>query len=160
MTKAEMEKEEKRKIEASELMMRYLGLEVDEFGYIVTTDDDGEIESRINIAGKLCKHPLYQIDNPKKEIAMDIYNNLKFCSNLVYFYNKSHNYVVQMMYLTNTKMDTTGRFVIEYGDGNKFASDVYCKDSLKYIDFIMKLENALPQDFKHLRELDIDVPFK
>ena len=141
---------------AADLMLRYIGMDVDENGYIYYYDEDENVSEKIYIDGFACKYPAFPINDPKSEIILDVYNNTKICSHLVHYYNKNiMHYDVDISYITNARMDTIGRFEVRYANGAVISSNVYNKDPLKYIDFIMKMEEAVPMDFDRLRELDI-----
>ena len=141
---------------AVDLMLRYIGMDVDENGYIYYYDEDENVSEKIYIDGFACKYPEFPINDPKSEIILDVYNNTKICSHLVHYYNKNiMHYDVDISYITNARMDTIGRFEVRYANGAVISSNVYNKDTLKYIDFIMKMEEAVPMDFDRLRELDI-----
>ena len=119
-------------------------------------DEDENVSEKIYIDGFACKYPAFPINDPKSEIILDVYNNTKICSHLVHYYNKNiMHYDVDISYITNARMDTIGRFEVRYTNGAIISSNVYNKDTLKYIDFIMKMEEAVPMDFDRLRELDI-----
>lgn len=158
MTKKEKEAmQELQNMEvAVDLMLRYIGMDVDENGYIYYYDEDENVSEKIYIDGFACKYPAFPINDPKSEIILDVYNNTKICSHLVHYYNKNiMHYDVDISYITNARMDTIGRFEVRYANGAVISSNVYNKDTLKYIDFIMKMEEAVPMDFDRLRELDI-----
>lgn len=158
MTKKEKQAiiDQQHMLDAADLMLRYLGMDVDEQGFISYFDEDECTDEKIYIDGYACKYPSYPIEDPKSEMILDVYNNSKICSQLVHYYNKNiMNYDVDMNFLTNGKPDTPGSFKVKYANGVTIASNVYNKDSLKYIDFIMKMEQAVPMDFDRLRELDI-----
>ena len=158
MTKKEREAmQELQNMEtAADLMLRYLGMDVDENGFIYYYDEDENVSEKIYIDGFACKYPAFPINDPKSEIILDVYNNTKICSHLVHYYNKNiMHYDVDISYIINARMDTIGRFEVRYANGAVISSNVYNKDTLKYIDFIMKMEEAVPMDFDRLRELDI-----
>ena len=158
MTKKEKEAmQELQNMEvAADLMLRYIGMDVDENGYIYYYDEDENVSEKIYIDGFACNYPAFPINDPKSEIILDVYNNTKICSHLVHYYNKNiMHYDVDISYITNARMDTIGRFEVRYANGAVISSNVYNKDTLKYIDFIMKMEEAVPMDFDRLRELDI-----
>ena len=60
-----------------------------------------------------------------------------------------------MQKITNARPDNIGHIEIEFANGVVYKSDAYYKDSLKYIDILMKLEQALPIEFERLRRYDI-----
>lgn len=143
-------------LEATDLFMRYVGLEVDSNGYIYYYNDDNDTITQLYLDGMKCVYPKFEVKDPKLEIALDVYNNPKQCAQILYFYNNNIlGYQIDMMFLTNSKSDTMGRLEVRYINGTVYDSNVYFKDTLKYIDMVMKMEQAVPMDFTRLRELDL-----
>ena len=145
--------DEYRAIRALDLLMRTIGLETYVDGSITYEDEDECTLETVKIDGYVCKYPGTPTD--RNEISLDIYNNPKFAVKLFLFYIAKMGYQINIMYLTNTKPDTLGRFEVEFANGVKYTSHVYTKDSLKYIDMVMALENVFPAEYEQLKEIDI-----
>ena len=156
MTKKELEIEEKNSKKALDLIMRHLGLDIYIDGTIVYTDDDDDFGSAepILIDGMPCKYIGYPVD--KTETTLEVYNNPKYTHKLLLWYIARNRWGIDIMSLTNRKPDTLGRLEIKFSNEVTYTSHVYKKDSLKYIDMVMLLEQVPEYEFAELKELDIE----
>lgn len=156
-TKAMIALEHERVIRSIELYMRYLGLEIDNTGTIYYEDEDDMTRSIIRVDGSICKYPDPKyIQDPYIEEMMDVYNTTKNAIKLFYYYINRLGYKIDYIYLTNTRPDTFGTLCIVFANGVKYESNPYLKDSLKYIDMVMQMEQAVPDEFDMLKGIDLD----
>lgn len=156
-TKAQMALEQKRIEISITLYMRYLGLDILDTGTLVFQDEDTDEYEVLRIDGNLCKYPDPKfIQDPYNETLMDVYTTTKNTIKLFYNYMMRMGYKIEMVYLTNVKTDKWGHLEVMFANGVKYISNDYYKDSLKYIDLIMQLEQAIPDEFAVLREIDTD----
>ena len=155
-TKAEINEEIFRSKGALDLLMCYLGIEHTNNGNMYFYDDDDNIID-MYIDGMKCVYPFTANRIPQKgEIEFNVYFNTKLMLSILEWYFAEHGYIVNIQKITNGRPDTIGHVEIEFMNGVVYKSDVYYKDSLKYIDILMKLERALPMDFQRLRSYDIN----
>lgn len=156
MTKKEMELEEQRSKRALDLMMRYIGLDIYVDGTIVYMNDDDDYDSAepILIDGMPCKYIGYDVG--RTDTTLEIYNNPKYAQKLLLWYIAKNGWGIDIMSITNRRPDTVGRLEIKFSNGVDYSSRVYKKDSLKYIDMVMALEQAPEFEFAELKELDIE----
>lgn len=168
--KKQLEMEEQKRREAislktnttqcSNLMMQVLELEYDKMGFIQRYDDVNDELSEFVFEGKKCKYIDALIDT-RCEMPFDPYNNVKLACGLVQFYiNDYIGMDTLMIYLTNKSMNEEGQAVVKFDNGEEIVSNTYCKDSLKYLDLVLKMSDALPPFFSKLKGLDMSVPFK
>ena len=153
-TKAEINDEIFRSKGALDLLMCYLGIEYTADGRMYFYDDDDNIVD-MYIDGMTCIYPFVR-QAQKGEIDFNPYFNTKLMLNILEWYFAEHSYIVNIQKITNGRPDNIGHVEIEFMNGVIYKSDVYYKDSLKYIDILMKLEGALPMDFQRLRSFDIN----
>ena len=159
-TKAEINEEIFRAKGALDMLMCHLGLEVDpNSGSIYFIDEDTDRMVDMYIDGLKCIYPFLRTDEPRPiqrgEIEFNPYFNTKLMLNIVEWYFAEHGYLVTMQKITNARPDNIGHIEIEFANGVVYKSDAYYKDSLKYIDILMKLEQAPPIEFERLRRYDI-----
>ena len=153
-TKAEINDEIFRSKGALDLLMCYLGIEYSNDGRMYFYDDDDNLVD-MYIDGMRCIYPFAR-PAQRGEIDFNVYFNTKLMLSILEWYFAEHNYIVSIQKITNGKPDNIGHVEIEFMNGVIYKSDVYYKDSLKYIDILMKLEGALPMDFQRLREYDLN----
>ena len=159
-TKAEINDEIFRAKGALDMLMCHLGLEVNPDGSIFFLNDD-DMMVDMYIDGMKCIYPFIRTENgelrpiQKGEIEFNPYFNTKLMLNIMEWYFAEHGYLVNMQKITNARPDNIGHIEIEFANGVVYKSDAYYKDSLKYIDIIMKLELALPNEYERLRTYDI-----
>jgi len=136
---------------ALDLFMRYIGLDIYVDGSITYEDDDECVET-VLLNGYVCKHIDYEVT--PNDISLEVYYNSKNAAKLFLYYMGKLGYGINMMFLTNNKPDTIGRLEVEFANGVKYTSHVYNKDSLKYLDLIMRIENVMEGEFSQLKEID------
>lgn len=147
--------DEIRSIRALDIVMRTIGIELYVDGTLTYEDEDNDTIEPVLIDGLACKYPGYPV-NPNTELCLDVYMNPKLATRVFLYYISKKGYQINMMYLTNSRPDNLGRFEVEFGNGVKYTSHVYKKDSLKYIDMILALEDVFPTEYAELKELDIE----
>lgn len=138
---------------ALDLFMRYIGLELYVDGSIMYEDDEECMES-VKFNGFVCKHIDYETG--PNDISLEVYYNSKNAAKLFLYYMDRLGYRINIMCLTNVgnKPDSIGRLEVEYANGVKYTSHVYKRDSLKYLDLIMRLDNVMEDEFAQLKEID------
>ena len=159
-TKSEINNEIYRAKGALDMLMCHLGLECGPDGTIYFIDDD-DMMVNLYIDGLKCIYPFIRTDGvirpiQKGEIEFNVYFNSKLMMSVLEWYCIERNYLITMQKITNGRPDTIGHIEVEFANGVVYKSDAYYKDSLKFIDILMKLEQAPQIDFERLRSYDFD----
>lgn len=155
-TKAEINEENYRAKGALDILMCYLGMEHDSQGNMFIYNDDEDVSLELYINGLKCIYPFVNQEIPiqKNEIEFNVYFNTRLMISILDCYFAEKGYIVNIQKITNARPNTIGHVEIEFANGVVYKSDAYFKDSLKYIDIIMKLEQAPLIEFERLRSYD------
>lgn len=136
------------------LTMRRLNLQVAKDGRLFWVNDDNELTD-ITFDGKICK-PFGVEINQRIETHFDLYNNPKLCCGFIQYYlNEFRCIDLNMLYLTNKVSNSAGQACVILPDNRTIKSNMYNKDTLKYIDLLFTLDGALPFELEDLKGLDI-----
>jgi hypothetical protein len=142
--------------ECADYILQRMVLDVDKYGYIMRYDEENNELSYFTFGGKKCKYLEAYIDQ-RNEMVFDPYNNVKLSNGLLQYYlNDYMEKEVVMIFLSNRNMNEPGNTTILFTDGTKVSGHEYNKDSLKYLDMILVLDQGLKPDFSTLKGMDIE----
>lgn len=153
-TKKELEKEDLCMRRAADTLMRTLSMELYADGSIIRLDEENQTLEHVAIDGNICKYPGYELNSG--EILFDVYTNSKNAFKMLMWYLASKGFMFDTLFLTNNRPDTLGHLEIDFCNGVKYKSHIYKKDSLKYLDMILALEQCYEWDFDDLKGIDIE----
>ena len=151
----QIDEEIRKSRECVDTLMRFMNIEPYVDGTLYIMDDDMEEVQHIVIDGMFCIYPDPNREPAKNEIPFDVYNNTRLMSTMLTIFIANKGWGVDMQKITNNRPDRLGHLEILFSNGVTWSSNAYKKDSLKYLDMIMKLQGALPPDFERLKGLDI-----
>lgn len=139
----------------TDTLIRFMGIEVYVDGSMYIYDDDTCTAQQIIINGMYCIYPNEGYEPKQNEMIFDVYNNTRLMATMLSIYIANKGWGIDMQKITNNRPDTLGHLEILFSNGVKWTSNAYKKDSLKYLDMIMKLEGALPDNFAQLKGIDL-----
>lgn len=122
------------------------GLEVDDEGYIVDSEDDGIEPEYVIIKDRVLRLTNHGIIH-KSDIIMDPYNNNGIMEALFIKYIKENHQDISstniMIYDKHpvSKTDNYGYITILFNNGAKIQTGDHYRDSTKYLDAYMRLES-------------------
>ena len=155
-----MDEEIRKSRECVDTLMRFMNIEIYVDGTLYIMDYDTDEAQHIVIDGMFCIYPFGDRELARNEILFDVYNNTRLMSTMLAIYISNKGWGIDIQKITNNRPDRLGHLEILFSNGVTWSSNAYRKDSLKYLDMIMKLQGALPPDFERLKGLDIDDSIK
>ena len=127
-------------------VLRITGLEEDEEGYIVDSEDDPISPRYILLKGKALRHCNQAILH-KRDYIFDPYSNPAIMEDLYNQYiQENHPYILStQVYAAKEGIiprgDTYGYITVLFKDGSKIQTNNHYKDCTKYLEAIMRLES-------------------
>lgn len=151
---------ERNSIICRNLIMQKLGLELNSDGYVTfcNEDEDSDECEVLSFDGKKCT---LNLRDETTEILFDPYNNIKLACSLMHFYMTNmcgfnpHGDILLLFLTNDTIINKPGCCQIKFEDGYELIGNIYCRDTLKYIDIIYILDGSSPIEFNALRGIDI-----